>query len=204
MINLLPTDYKTDVMYARMSTIVRKWVIIASGAIIGLCLILAGGLIYLQYSIQQEQKQLSLNEANLDAQNLSETQKQVEALSNNTKLVIDVLSQEILFSKLIKQIGSALPSGTTLDSLQISDVQGGIQLNAEARDFNAATQLQLNLQDPQNGVFAKADINNITCGQAGTDGASTAVNSDYPCSVVIQALFSDSKDYNLLSKGTKQ
>lgn len=204
MINLLPPQYKEDLTLARRSTILRKWIIASLIALVILIGIIAGGYLYLQRAINSQSNVLAAGQQSLQNQKIAETQKEIEELSNNTKLVVDVLSREILFSKLLRQIGSALPSNTTLEALQISDVQGGIQLNAEALDFNAATQLQVNLQDPKNGVFEKADINNITCGDnSNTEGESS--NSQlYPCSVDIRALFGKNNSYNYLSQDKKQ
>jgi Tfp pilus assembly protein PilN len=189
MINLLPTEFKEDISYARRNTRLRRWVLASSGALLGIALIVAGGLLYLQKNINDYTDQVALSRQSLQAQKVDETQKRVEEISSSTKLTVQVLSREILFSKLIRQIGSALPSSTALNSLQIDKVQGGVQLNASAADFNAATQLQLNLQDPKNGVFEKADINSIDCATQADKPAR------YPCTVTLRALFGKNNSY---------
>ncbi len=194
MINLLPQDIKEDIFYARRNTRLRNWIIAAIFALLGVGVIVAGGLIYMQQQIKSQSASVTQLKQTLQDQKVDETQKRVEEISSDTKLTLDVLSREILFSKLLRQIGSALPANTALQSLQIDAVQGGIQLNALAADFNAGTQLQLNLQDPKNGVFEKADINSISC----ADPALPTTPSDqklFPCSVNLRALFGKNSSY---------
>jgi len=108
-------------------------------------------------------------------------QKQVTDISNNLKLAVQVLSQEILFSKLLKQLASVTPRNATLTNLSISDTQKGVDITAQTANYDAATQLQINLADPKNQIFAKADIITINCG--------STVGIRYPCTVNIRALF---------------
>ena len=189
MINLMPAAMKQEIFYARRNTALRKWLVGFAVALAGVGIIVAFGLLYMQHSIKNHQTQIAEAKQSLQAQKVDETQKRVEEISANTKLATQVLSREILFSKLIRQIGRALPSNTVLKSLQIDKgAQGGLQLNAGAADFNAGTQLQINLQDPKNGVFEKADINSINC-------AGASAQSSLPCDVSLQALFSKNNTY---------
>lgn len=187
MINLLPYEVKEDITYARRNARLRNWIVVCIISLAGVLVIVCGGLLYMHKSINSYTKQVSTAQDNLKAQNVEETQKKVADISSSTKLATQVLSREILFSELIKKIGSTLPPGTVLKSLQIDKIQGGIQLNAGAKDFGAASQIQVNLQDPRNGVFEKADINNITCGE--TD------DPIFPCEIELRALFSKDKSF---------
>lgn len=189
MINLLPHDIKQDITYARRNSRLRLWITASALALAGAIIIIAGGLLYMQQSINNNNKQLEVARQHLQSQNVEETQKRVAEISNNTKLTTQVLSREILFSKLIKQIGSSLPAGTSLTSLQIDEIQGGIQLDAGAVDFNAATQIQVNLQDPQKELFKKADINSISCAEKPDP------ENPYPCTVNLRALFAENNAY---------
>src|SRR5690606_22505399 len=108
-------------------------------------LIILAGLFYMNQTIKSQTKAVEESRQNLQVQNVEGTQKKVEEISSNTKLATDVLSREILFSKLIRQIGSALPANTALKSLKIDKVDGGIQLDAAVADINAGTQVQVNL-----------------------------------------------------------
>ncbi len=200
MINLLPPDVKKSTVYARRNTRLRKWSIALLISIFGIVGTVAVGQMYLHQSINSLAAQVQQGNENLKEQNLDETQKKVQELTDSLKLVTQVLQREILFSKLIVQIGGALPSGSILNSLSINKVQGGLDLQAAAADYQTATQVQLNLQDPNNKIFEKADILNIQCAEA-TANTTDPLRSQYPCAVQIRALFAKNNTFSFISNG---
>lgn len=183
MINLLPPDYKNDIVYARRNTQLKNWVLLSCVGVVGIVLIIAAGHVFISRSTTTWQKQVNHTRDQLGAQKLDETQKQVTDISDSVKLAFAVLSREILFSKLLSQVGAAMPNGSTLQSLSINSTQGGIDLTAAATNYQTATQVQINLSDPANKIFEKADIVSVSC----TD--TSKVPSAYPCTVTIRALF---------------
>lgn len=197
MINLLPTDDKQIIGYARRNTILRRWLIVLLVCVMLICGIVGVGMLYMQQSVNSLNKQITQGNEQLQAQKLTETQTQVKDLSNSLKLVVQVLSRQILFSKLLSQIGAALPSGSVLTQLSINDTQGGLDLSAAASDYQTATQVQINLQDSRNKIFDKADIVNIQCAP---DTGSR--RNDYPCTVQVRALFAKNNPFLLITKGT--
>ncbi|HSX43704.1 MAG TPA: hypothetical protein VLE69_00170 [Candidatus Saccharimonadales bacterium] len=197
MINLLPADVKQNISYARHNTKLLRWSFVLLISIAGAATIVLIGLFYINQSTKSYAAQVEKTKAELNAQKLPETQAKVEDISSSLKLVVQVLSREILFSKLIKQIGAAIPAKASLTGLSISKVSGGIDLTAVASDYNTATQIQVNLQDPTNQIFNKADIVNISC-------ASNAVaDPRYPCNVTIRAQFASNNPFLFINtKGT--
>lgn len=196
MINLLPPETKEDYRYARRNRILSRWITAGLLCLLGGALLLGGGFLYLNQSIKSTQQQIATTNQQLETQNLSATQKQVAGISNNLKLVVQVLSQEILFSQLLKQLASVTPNNVILTNLAITQAQAGVEVTAETTNYDAATQLQINLADPKNQIFSKADIVSINC----TGGS----NTDYPCTVDIRALFATNNPFLFInSKGSK-
>ncbi len=189
MINLLPPEFKQNIVYARRNTRLLHWTITMSLSMVGTAVIVLFGLFYINQSSNAYAAQIAKTEAELAAQKLPEIQKQVEDISGSLKLVVQVLSREILFSELLKQIGAAIPAKASLTGLSISKVSGGIDLTAVASDYNTATQVQVNLQDPANKIFDKADIVSITC------AATSTSDPDHPCTVTIRAQFSSNNPF---------
>lgn len=200
MINLLPPEIKDSILYARRNTFLRKWLVALCFALLGVAAVTGGGYIYLQNSINAYSKRVQQGNETLKTAKLDETQKDVQDLSNSLKLVTQVLQREILFSKLLSQIGSALPYGSILTNLSINKTQGGIDLQAGAKDYQTGTQVQLNLQDPNNKIFDKADIVSIQCESAkpGTD----PIKIQYPCTVQLRALFAKNNAFTFISSAT--
>jgi len=189
MINLLPPDVKQNIAYARYNTKLVRWVIAFMAAIAGISVVVIIGLAYMRQSVNAYTVQIAKTEDQLKVQKLDETQAKVEEISTSLKLVLQVLGQEVLFSKLIKQVGATIPANATLTNLKISKTDGAIDLTAATTDYNTATQVQVNLQDPANKIFDKADIVNITC------GAVSVTNPKYPCNVTIRAQFAKSNPF---------
>jgi len=195
MINLMSNEYKKDILYARRNRSLLRWVIALVITLIGIGIFTLAGQAYMQQSKRSYVEAIEQTRHELKVQKLEETQKRLADISGNIKLVIQVLSREILFSKLLKQLGSAVPDGVALSRLEINKLQGGLDLFAKSTSFETASQLQLNLQDPNNKLFDKADIETIQCGGG-------QKNVKYPCDIKIRALFS--KDNPFLFINNKQ
>ncbi len=196
MINLLPPDIKQDYSYGARNTVLLHWVSAFLVALVGLGLLATYGLVTIQKSSNSYAGQVAAAQAELDKQNLKGTEKQVTEISSDFHLVVQVLSKEVLFSKLLRQIATVIPSNAVLTGLTINQTSGGIDLTAAASNYTTATQIQLNLQDPTNKIFSKADIININCG-------AQTVTSAYPCAVQIRALFSNSNPYLFINSNGK-
>jgi hypothetical protein len=207
MINLLPFGLNKGYRYARSNVILRRWVVIQLIALIGLAAIATYGLLTLEQSSREYSNKISSRQDMLRVEQYDKTQAHIKNINGNFKLVIKVLEQEILFSELIKQIGTTIPSRANLTGLNISQTKGAIDISANAADYKTATQVQVNLSDPQNKIFSRADIVNINCGGGGSSAsgsATKAVNSKYPCTVNIRALFAPDNPYLFInSKGKK-
>lgn len=183
MINLLPPGVKQDISFARRNTKLLRWSGVLLTVIAGIGVITLSGTFYINKSIKAFSEQVETSRQQLKAQKLEETQKRIDDISSSLKLAVTVLSQEVLFSELFKQIGSVIPANAYLTDLKIGKIEGAIDLTAAATNYNAATQLQVNLADPSNKIFDQADIVNINC------GSTAATNPRYPCIVTVRAQF---------------
>lgn len=187
MINLLPTQERESLGYARRNT---KLLRIVSLALIVIVLMLAtwgAGYLYLSSAIKSYNKDTEQKRESLNAQKLEETEKRIENFTGSLKLIEQVLAKQVLFSELFKQIGAIMPQGTVLSSIEISKVEGGIDLVANARNYNDGTQIQVNLQDPDNKLFEKVDLVSVSCTGANLE--------DYPCTVNLRALFAPNNPF---------
>lgn len=197
MINLLPQEFKTSYSYARRAVTLRRWVATFLVAFVGLGVISTYGLLTLHQSTYHYKAQIASAQALFQKENFSQTQTQVKDITNSFRLVVKVLGNEVLFSQLLKQIAATIPVNANLTSLQINQTKGAIDISAVATDYNTASQVQINLGDPANKIFSKADIVNITCANTGS------TNSKYPCTVNIRALFASNNPFLFInSKAT--
>ncbi len=145
---------------------------------------------YLQQTSNAFAADAAKSAQSLQEQKQTEIEKQVQDISSSLKLAVQVLSKEVLFSQLLKQLSIIIPSNASLSGININQLQGGVDITALTTDYAAATQLQVNLADPDNKIFAKADIINITC--ASGSGSATP---KYPCTVTMRALFAKNNPF---------
>jgi len=197
MINLLPPETKEMYYYGKRNRVLAHWIIMIVLCLAGGMAITAGGYIYINRTITSTKQDLASSQQQLNSLNQASVQKQVTDISNNIKLSVQVLSKEILFSKLLQQLGAVTPNNVILTNLSITQGQSGVDLTADTTNYAAATQLQVNLADPKNQIFGSADIENINC----SGGAST--NTSYPCVVTIRALFDQSNPFLFINSGGK-
>lgn len=204
MINLMPPQSKEDVLYARRNSKLVKWIVAVIVAAVGAIAIVTFGQLYLTQTTKAYQSRIQEGQDRLRIQKLDETQARVSEISGNLKLVVQVLSKNILFSKILRQVGAAVPSGAVLTELTINKVEGGIDLTFEAKDYQTGSQILLNLQDIDNQieenkkVFDKADIEEISC------DTELQANRTYLCQVSIRALFGDNSPFLFINDGKQQ
>lgn len=199
MINLLPPDVKRSYWYAHRNVGLLRWIIALGIGLAGLAAISTAGLIYIRQQAQGYTGQIAAAEASLKQQNLSATQKQVKDITGSLKLAVQVLSKEVLFSKLLNQLATVTPSNAVLTDLTIAQAQSAVTITATTTDYNAATQLQINLADPANRIFAQADIISIACNATPVSG----VVPHYPCTVIIRALFASNNPFLFVNDGAQ-
>ncbi|HVS58661.1 MAG TPA: hypothetical protein VHD60_02900 [Candidatus Saccharimonadales bacterium] len=197
MINLLPPDIKEGYEYAQRNLKLVRWIVAFVFGLVGLGLIGGFGWLYMRSSIDDYSSQVSVAQSQLAAQKVTETDQQVKDITSSFKLVVQVLSKEVLFSKLLKQIATIMPPGANLTDLTISSTQGALDVTADATDYSTATQVQVNLADPANKIFASADLENVSC------SSSPATNIHYPCTVTVKALFAKNNPFLFINQGNK-
>lgn len=200
MINLLPLETKNNIRHARRNSVLMKWLIASIVTAAGLSVFMFIGNLYIADSVASYTTQVEKSREDLRLQNLGQVEQEIQTIGSDIKLVVQVLSKEVLFSKLLRQIGAAMPDKTILSDIEISKVEGSIDLAARARDYQSATQIQLNLQDPTNKIFEKADIESIDCAEASSEGDELA--AVYPCQISIRALFGNNTSlYMFITQG---
>lgn len=192
MINLLPPTTKEGIVYARRNSQLRRYCLLIVLVMFGIAVIAVAGGWHISRTQASYEQQLAQSKSVIENRKLGSVQEEAETIAENIKLTINVLSKEVLFSKLLKQIGSVMPANTSLNDLKIDTDESAITLSALAQDYSTATQIQVNLSDPANKIFKSADIISINCDNT---------DQRYPCTVSLRALFGDNKSYLFVDTG---
>ncbi len=196
MINLMPPAYKESVAYARRNSRLIGVMFGILIAVLGAAVITGGSLFYLRNDTSAIQRSIEQSQSGLKTQKEAETLARAKEMGDNLKLAVDVLSNEILFSELLREIGETMAPGTVLEGISLTNQVFGIgtDLDIGARDYETGSRAYVNLNE-DNKIFEKADLVNITCGGNGREGA-------YPCLVQIRALFAKDNPFLLVAGST--
>lgn len=178
---------KDGYRFARRNYHLSRWVTALALAIAGAAVLAGFGWMYINHMSDTYQSRIGKSQENLKAQQYDQVQKQVKEMSNNLELSVQVLSKQVLFSELLKRLGSLMPKDTKLTGLNIAQTQGAIDIAASAKDQTAATQVQVNLTGDKDAVFSKVDIVSINCSYGSSD--------DYPCKATFRALFAEKNPF---------
>lgn len=190
MINMLPSEYADVIRHGKHNDRLIKWLLAVVAAIAGLVIILASGWLYLDHQTDLLATEVTNGKQQLEEQNLSQVRKDAEQISKDIKTINQVLGREIRFSQLIQQIGKTMPPGTILGGLTLTKADGSVDLTASAKDYTTGAQIALNLGDPKNNIFSRADIVSINC---------TSSDTVYKCGVSLKALFSKASQNQFLN-----
>ncbi|MBX6334345.1 hypothetical protein IRY61_03340 [Candidatus Saccharibacteria bacterium] len=190
MINLLPPDLKTEYRYARKNSQLLRVIAVFFFGFVSMAVIAAIGVLYINQAANSYASEAASLKESLKQQKQDEVNAEAQDISNSLKLAVQVLSQQILFSKLLEELAPTIPKDVVLTDIAISELQGALDISAKAVDYTAATQLQVNLSDPNNKIFSKADIVGIGC-----TSSNETTDERYPCIVNIRAQFGNSKRF---------
>jgi len=198
-INLLPPERAIRIRYGRGNSLLIQWLISMGIAIVGLVLIVASGVVYINQQSGDLKKNIATDNEQLTTGDIGQVEANVKAISSDVKLINQVLSREIRFSDLMQQIGKVMPAGTVLSSLTLTNINGAMDITANTLDNPSAAQIAINLSDPGNNLFTHVDIVSIAC-------ANDHPTSPYPCVATYRALFSKSASSRFLNvaKGPDQ
>jgi len=168
MINLLPPDVKQEVTFGRRNNILLRWILAIVFVITGVAIMSVVGQFYITNSTKSQQKVAKLSQERMASQNLKETEQELQTLSDNVKTIVQILNKQLLFSKMLNTIGGILPNGTVLSDITLSTSDAAIDLSIATADRPAATQAFVNINDPKNNFFSKADLVSIICDNSST------------------------------------
>ncbi len=198
MINLMPDYMRQEVGYARRNYVLLKWLMTVGVVITAIGLMTVFGQYYINHNTKSLQATAEITQARIDSQDLQETQASIQGLSNNFITITQLLKRQLLFSKMFVKIGSIIPQGAVLSGITLSTTtSAAIDLNVITINRDVATLAFVNISDPTNGLFDKADLLSTSCTTvtAQTEGLS----AKYPCSATIKVVIKTDSSFYFLN-----
>ena len=174
MINLLPYDAKKEIRAARLNVILSRYIIVTLLAFVFLVLLLGGSYVILTQTKNSAEQLIDVNSSKADV--YSTTKAQVDSLSaglSETKLILD---KEVLYSKVLINIGQQMPPGTVLGSVTLNTASFAgtpVTLKAYAKSTDDAVALRQKFQT--SAIFSNVNFDSVS-GAGGIDGYPVGVS----------------------------
>lgn len=158
--------------------------------ILGIGAVAGVGYFYINNAETSARNIKNQNEAVTQSKGFIETEKTYASFTSNLKTVVQILNKQILFSDLIQKVGAVTPPGARLSSMSLTNTDNALDLNFIVEESSIAPVVQLNLEDPKNELFEKADIVRVTC-----EGS---IESN-DCTVQVRALYRTNAQFLFLN-----
>lgn len=161
MINLLPAEIKSNIKAARAnSTVIRYIIILAvSGILLGLgCLVVYN---INQAALDTATKALKPTTGSSAGSSSSQLATANEYRNKLQEVQTSVVPNQINYSKILTTIGSAIPSGVIIDTLDLSatSFSSTIKIQTYANSDSSAGKIKTSLENAST-VFTSVVINN--------------------------------------------
>lgn len=155
MINLLPTNVKEDFSYGRRNSQIISWLLTVLFGIAILLIVATVGRLTIQTARNQAVVQKELIEQQLVSSDFKTTNDEYSEFVDGLGNVKKLYQQQILYSRLIRKLGTLLPPGAKLTSISIADKDRAIGLNFDNDTDGLGPTIQLNLTDQSKQVADK-------------------------------------------------
>lgn len=177
MINLLPTEYKSELRAARMNVVLLRYNVITAGAVVFLILTCAAFFTILLTNQNSAKETNRVNEEK--AQSYSSTEKAANEYRANLATAKQILSTEINYTDVVFGITSLLPKGVILTDINLTEADFGNQtiVTAQAKDYEAVTKLKESFQNSK--IFSNASFQTVT------DSTGEGEQTAYPLNVTL-------------------
>lgn len=159
MINLLPYDIKKQMRAARMNTILIRYIILSGFAVA--FLILACATTYFFIPIIFSVNNNTNSNKTLSSSNVT-IQSQANAIVSNLSTANSILNQQVMYSTILTNIASALPTGTMLESLSLSDASFGNPVNLKILAISSNLEPTIKQNFSSQNLFSDYKLQSVT------------------------------------------
>jgi Tfp pilus assembly protein PilN len=175
MINLLPDETKRQIRAARANTSLIKYVIFLGFSVVFLGL--ACGTAYLSLmNSKTSAENIIANSQSKNNSNSSVT-SQYNTIVANFAIASSILNQQVSYSNIIMDLAAALPTGTVLDTISLTNdtLNAPMALKIRAKTTDAVATIKANFQ--KSSMFSNYSLQSLS--------SSASNGSGYPVEISI-------------------
>lgn len=170
MINLMPYDAKKQTRAARTNTVLFQYIVI-----LGLSLAFLSLVCVATYYFIYSNKPKTAN-----GNNSSSIQSQASTVRNNLATAKNILDRQVSYSDVITGIAAALPTGTILDSISLTDASFGSTTNLKILSRSNTSEPKLKEGFSGSRLFSNYQLQSANANQGGP--------TDYPFVINISVI----------------
>lgn len=176
MINLLPSDYKSEIRAARTNVIILRYIsLMLVGVALVSFLVIAT---YFSLSISQQSSNARIKENSKREASFASVKKQAEQFRSDLSIAKAITDNEVKYSSLIYRISNALPDGVVLDTLAVDSQTVGTSVTfaASARSLKSAVALKTAFEN-NTALFENVYLETVTKADGGDYPYKTNLNA---------------------------
>ncbi len=180
MINLLPYEEKRQIRASRLNSILMRYFVILW--IGGFFVAAVFGTSYVTLTMTKTSAESLLSQNQSKASAYTSVQQQAAQINANIAAARNVLSQQILYSKVLTGIAQATPQGVIIDKLSLSPSTFGTAMSLQAYARNSDAALALKNAYQSSPIFSNVSIQSLS---GGTSGSGSSPVPNYPVSITL-------------------
>ncbi len=170
MINLLPTDLKEQIHYAKLNRLTLRYLGLVVLVITVLGIIFAGALFYLDLQTNQIAKDVASKQAAIAA--TAGFQKQAKDASDRLAAIKSIQASQTRFSVLLDDLAKVLPTGVSMDAIVLTgNDKTPVKLSVTGNSYDSILAFRESLVTSPR--ISGADLENIT--QSGSNFTASVV-----------------------------
>jgi Tfp pilus assembly protein PilN len=165
MINLLPPANKRQIRAGRSNTLLVRYNFFLLGAL-GFLLV-AIGVVYFYLVNTKTSAETVVKENQTKVVNYQQVEQEANAFKSNLAVAKQILSKEVVYTKVILEIAALIPKGVILDNLNLDAKTFGTEttLTARAKTVDDAIALKNSFQNSPS--FSNVHFQSIATAEAG-------------------------------------
>lgn len=165
MINLLPPADKRQIQAGRSNALLLRYNILIIAAVAFLMAAIGVVYVYLGNTKLSAEQVIKDNQAKVA--DFADTEKKANEFKSNLTVAKQILSKEVVYTKVILEISALLPKGVVLDSLNLDAKTFGtpVTLNAHAKTVDDAIALKTAFQNSP--LFSNVNFQSISTEESG-------------------------------------
>lgn len=175
MINLLPPKVKREIIAGRSNVLLWRYCVIS--LVLGFLLIAATVGIYFIMAHAKSAAEQTIETGNNRARQYQKVQQDYDSFSKNLKIAKAILDKDVRYSNIALKIAQAMPSGTILQTLTLSNKTLGSPMTITARGKTYHDALYLKDSFQRSSLFKDVNLASVVAEKDSKDG--------YPINIVI-------------------